>query len=367
MATATERAVVQLRTRPRERLRFHGHVHFWIASVFLLGMLVVAVVLATGIGSVHIPVREIVALVLNRCGVTHIAQTWPTSDEIIVLQIRIPRVIGAALVGAALSVAGTLFQGLLRNPLADPYVIGTSGGAALGATIGVFLVSTLATIPYFAVPTLAFGGALATMVLVYWLARVEGRTPVVTLLLAGFAVSVILGYVVSFLLMISDRLQLNMVYAWLLGSISATRWSHLAVIASLVLACTGLSVVLGRSLNALSLGDEAAEYLGVHVEQNRAAIIVLGSFLTAAAVSVGGLIGFVGLIVPHTLRLIFGPDHSRLLTLSALGGATFLVLADLLARTVLAPTELPVGILTAFIGGPAFLFLLRRSKREYRF
>ena len=365
MTTATERpaSISPIRSRATEVVRFR------IASLFLALILVIAIVVATGVGAVHIPLRDIGAIVLNRFGVGDFTPTLRVSDAIIVLQIRIPRVLGAALVGIALSVAGTLFQGLLRNPLADPYVIGTSGGAALGATTGILLVSAYSTVPYLAVPTLAFVGALGTMVLVYWLARVEGRTPIITLLLAGFAVSVILGYVVSFLLTISDRLQLNIgvVYAWLLGGISVTRWSQLGVIACIVLLSAGLSLLLGRDLNALSLGDESAEYLGVHVERTRVAIIVVGSLLTAAAVSVGGLIGFVGLIVPHTLRLVFGPNHSRLLVLSALGGATFLVLADLLARTALAPTELPVGIVTAFIGGPAFLLLLRRTKREYRF
>ena len=181
--------------------------------------------------------------------------------------------------------------------------------------------------------------------------------------------SVILSYAMSLILILNDRLQLNtrIIYAWLLGGIAVTRWSQVGIIALLVIGGTILSFAFGRSLNALSLGDEVAQQLGIAVERDRAAIIALGSILTAAAVSGGGMIGFVGLIVPHFLRLIFGPNHSHLLPLSALGGASFLVLADLLSRVAVRPTELPVGILTAFIGGPAFLLLLRRSKREYRF
>lgn len=350
---------------PKSALHLQFHLGMWA----LILLLITTTILAAGIGVVHIPSREIVSMLLNHAGLARFPQAWPATDEIIILQIRLPRVIAAALVGAALSVAGTLFQGLLRNPMADPYVIGTSGGAALGATLGVLLAARFSILGFGAVPTLAFFGALGTMFVVYRLSRVGGRTPVVTLLLAGFAISVILGYTMSFLLIVNDRLQLNtrLIYAWLLGGISVTRWSQVGVIAAVVITGSAVALLLGRSLNALSLGDESAEYLGIPVERHRAAIIVLGSFLTAAAVSGGGLIGFVGLIVPHFLRLLFGPNHTRLLPLAALGGATFLVAADLLSRIAMPPTELPVGILTAFIGGPAFLFLLRRSKREYRF
>jgi iron complex transport system permease protein len=338
-----------------------------IASLLLAFLMVT--VLASGAGAVAIPAREVVSILLKHLGLTHAPPYWPPTHDVIFLDIRLPRVLGAALVGAALSVAGTLFQGLLRNPMADPFVIGTSGGAALGGTLGVLLAARFSVLGFGAVPAFAFLGALLTMVAVYRLSRIAGRTPVVTLLLAGFATSVILSYAMSLLLILNDRLQVNtrVVYAWLLGGIAVTKWSQVSVIAALVLCGTALSLVFGRSLNALSLGDEAAQQLGIPVERDRAVIITVGSVLTAAAVSGGGMIGFVGLIVPHFLRLLFGPNHNHLLPLSALGGASFLVFADLLARVAIPPTELPVGILTAFIGGPAFLFLLRRTKREYRF
>ncbi len=349
--------------RPSSELRFR------FGLCLLFGLLVLAVILAVAIGTVDVPSRAVVSMLLNHAGIAHFPRTWPASDEIIILQLRLPRVLAAALVGAALSVAGVLFQGLLRNPLADPYVIGTSGGAGLGATVGVLVSAHFSIFGFGAVPALAFLGALGTMVLVYRLSRVAGRTPVVTLLLAGFAVSIILGYTMSFLLIVNDRLQLNtpFIYSWLLGGISVGRWSQVGAIAFLVALGSGLAFALARSLNALSLGEEYAQHLGIPVELHKAAIIAVGSLLTAAAVSGGGLIGFVGLIVPHFLRLLFGPNHTRLLPLAALGGAAFLVTADLLARTLMPPTELPVGILTAFVGGPAFLLLLRRSKREYRF
>jgi len=335
----------------------------------LLLALVLVMVLAAGAGAVAIPGSEVLSILGSRLGLRHAPPYWPTSHEVILLHIRLPRVLGAALVGAALSVAGALFQGLLRNPMADPFIIGTSGGAALGGSLGVLLAARVSVLGFGPVPTLAFLGALGAMVVVYRLSRIGGQTPVVNLLLAGFAMSVILSYAMSLILILNDRLQLNtrVVYAWLLGGIAVSRWSQIGVIALLVFCGIACSCAFGKSLNALSLGDETAQQLGIHVERHRAAIIAVGAVLTAASVSGGGLIGFVGLIVPHFLRMIFGPNHTRLLPLSALGGATFLVLADLVARIAIPPTELPVGILTAFIGGPAFLFLLRRTRREYRF
>lgn len=342
---------------------------FRIGMVVLLALVVVSIVLAAGVGAVHIPSGEIVRMLLNRTRLVHIAPTWPQTDEIIFFQIRLPRVLAAALVGTALSVAGVLFQGLLRNPLADPYVIGTSGGAAFGAALGAVLFSHFSILGFGAIPTLAFLGAMGTMVLVFRFSRVGGRTPVVTLLLVGFAVSVVLGYTVSLLLIVNERFELNtrIIYAWLLGGIWIEHWSQLAFIAVLVAAGVAGAVMLARSLDGFALGEESAEYLGIPVERQKAAIIIVGSLLTAAAVSAGGLIGFVGLIVPHFLRLLFGPGHVRLIALAALAGAAFLVVADLLARVVIPPNELPVGILTALVGGPAFLLLLRRTKREYRF
>jgi iron complex transport system permease protein len=354
--------------RPRRATGLHT-VGFKVGLVLLLLLLVLSIFLAAGMGAVPVPSREIVCIIFNRIGFVHLARSWPQSDETIILQVRLPRVLAAALVGAALSVAGVLFQGLLRNPLADPYVIGTSGGAAFGASLGTILFTHFSLLGFGTVPTLAFLGALGTMLLVYRLSRVAGRTPVVTLLLAGFAVSVILGYGVSFLLIISQRAEfdLQFIYAWMLGGIWIERWSQLGIISLIVIAGTALAFTLARSVNAFALGEEFAAYLGIHVERQKMAVIGVGCLLTAAAVSAGGLIGFVGLIVPHFLRLLFGPDHVRLLPLAALGGAAFLVMADLLSRVVMPPNELPVGILTAFVGGPAFLFLLRRSKREYRF
>jgi iron complex transport system permease protein len=294
--------------------------------------------------------------------------TWRAQDEAIFFAIRLPRVAGAAVVGAALATAGVLFQGLLRNPLADPYVLGVSGGAALGGALGFLLSLSFSFLGFSAVASLAFVGALVAMSLVYALARSGGRAPIVTLLLAGFAVSAIMGYMVSFLLILNDRLQLNLprVYGWLLGGISVSQWSQLSVAVAMVAAACAGGWLMRHSLDALSLGEESAQQLGVAVEQDKRLVILLGSLLTGAAVALGGLIGFVGLFAPHVTRVVVGPRHGLLLPAAALVGASFLVLADLLARSMLPPTEIPVGILTAFVGGPFFLWLLRRERREYR-
>jgi iron complex transport system permease protein len=338
------------------------------ARLALGAALLVAMILAASAGAVRVPLTSLVSMVMARAGLTHGADQWSAADDTIVFEVRLPRVVMAALVGAALSTAGVLFQALLRNPLADPYAIGTSGGAALGAALGMTVASQFGFGTFTAVPALAFLGAVATTVLVHSLARVGGRTPIVTLLLAGVIVSVTLGYAMSLLLLLSDRYgrDTRLVYVWLLGGVTTVRWTQVAVLG--VLVCGGCTLAWGwaRRLNALSLGEEPAASVGLDVERQKTAVILVGSLLTAAAVSAAGLVGFVGLIVPHGARLVGGPNHTRLIPLAMIGGATFLVLADLLARIVAPPTEIPLGIVTAFAGGPLFLFLLRQRRREYR-
>jgi iron complex transport system permease protein len=307
-------------------------------------------------------------MVLSRLGLARGPHLWSATDETIVFEVRLPRVVTAALVGAALSTAGVLFQALLRNPLADPYAIGTSGGAALGAALGMTVAARFGNTIVSAVPLLAFAGAVATTLLVYGLARVGGRTPIATLLLAGVIVSVTLGYAMSLLLLLSDQYgrDTRLVYVWLLGGVTTIQWTQVAVLGVLIAGGCSIAWAWGRRLNTLSLGEEAAASAGLDVERLKAAVIVVGSLLTAAAVSAAGLVGFVGLIVPHIARLLGGPSHTRLVPSAMLGGATFLVLADLLARTAAPPTEIPLGIVTAFAGGPLFLYLLRRSRHAYR-
>lgn len=330
-----------------------------VVAVLVLA-LACTIIIGLTCGAVHVPLRSIVWALLH----TH---ALSRDDQIILMDIRLPRVLAAAIVGAALSAAGLLFQGLFRNPLADPYVIGSSGGAVLGATIAMVLLPQLTWLGFSAIALLAFVGSVATIAVVYSLARVGGSTQVVTLLLAGFAVSTMLSYS-SYFVEVLDRdygLGLRVLASWLHGSIEVPRWTQLGLVAVLLAAALASASMLSHRLNTLALGDEYAQQLGVHVERVRIGIILTGSLLAAVAVSLGGLIGFVGLIIPHLARLVAGPDHVRLLPITVLTGAAFLVLTDTLARTVMAPSELPVGILMAFIGGPFFLYLLRRMKRGY--
>jgi iron complex transport system permease protein len=353
-----ETEVIRLAANPADTQRSQWGT--WAASAALLLVLLLTMVLGITCGAVHVPLSSIAAWL------TH---THPLSEDerVILMEIRLPRIIAAAMVGAALSAAGLLFQGLFRNPLADPYVIGSSGGAVLGATVGMVLLPQVTWLGFSAIALLAFAGSVATIAVVYSLARVGGTTQVVTLLLAGFAVSTMLSYS-SYFVEVLDRdygFGLRVLASWLHGSIGVPRWSQVGVAALLLLLSLIAAAMLARRLNTLALGDEYAQQLGIHVESVRIGIILVGSLLAAVAVSLGGLIGFVGLIIPHLGRLISGPDHVRLLPITVLTGAAFLVLTDTLARTIMAPSELPVGILMAFVGGPFFLYLLRRTKRGY--
>lgn len=331
-------------------------------------VLLAAIGLAASVGAISIPLSTVARILLNRCGLAQFPVTWAPSEEAILMTFRLPRAVASACVGAGLAAAGALFQGLLRNPLADPYVVGSSGGAALGAVLGMLIGSQAAFLGFGWVPVGAFAGAVAATFLVMALASTGGRLPVVSVLLAGFVVSTLLAYVVSLLLVVSERLQLALpqVYAWLLGGVSVSGWGQVAVIGPLIALAVAGSLLLARPLNAFSLGEEGAARLGIDVERSKVLILAAGALLTAAAVSVSGLVGFVGLIIPHLVRLTCGPDHRLLIPASALAGGALLALADLLARVVLAPNELPLGILTAFLGGPFFLWLLRRTRREYQ-
>jgi len=277
----------------------------------------------------------------------------------IVREIRLPRVVLAALVGASLSLAGAAFQGLLRNPLADPYIVGTSSGAACGAAIAIVLgLSSSFDVAWPARPLFAFVGALATMYFVFALSRVDGRLPVDTFLLAGVVVGSFLWAFVSFLMAASHGKMQEIVF-WLMGDLSMASWPMIRMMAPYFVIGAVALLLLSHRLNLLSIGEESAAALGVEVERTKLIIVVFASLLTAAAVSVSGLIGFVGLMVPHLTRSIWGPDHRVLLPACALGGAAFLVLADTAAR-LMSPAEIPVGVLTALFGGPFFFVILRR-------
>lgn len=278
----------------------------------------------------------------------------------IIRDLRLPRVLGAALVGAALAGAGALLQGLLRNPLADPFVTGTSAGASLGAVIAVALGASGAF-----VPLAAFAGAMVAIGVVWRLARLGGRTTVLTVLLGGVVLTSFAGAVVTFVLVSSDRLALRLraVLGWLQGGVSVIDWPQLAVATVVVAIGIGAALLLAPRIDAYAFGEETAAALGVDLDRTTAMVLGATALLTGAAVAIAGLIGFVGLVVPHALRFLLGATHRRLLIASLPAGALVLVLADLGARTLVAPAELPVGVITGLIGAPFFLVLLIRSRQ----
>jgi iron complex transport system permease protein len=325
-----------------------GRVNARTLNLILVITLLLAIVFATALGAVRLPFLEVLRAFL------HPSKAGEAGE--IIFGLRLPRVLAAALVGAALSATGVLFQGLFRNPLADPFVLGTSGGAALGGAIGIFLIPALSFAGFSATALLAFVGSVLTMVLVWYLARAGGRFAMETLLLAGFAIGTMLNAATVVFEMREEASSsgLRVLAAWLHGQLSIPAWSQLGLVTPLVIVSIFLGLPLAGRLNTLALGEEYAEQLGVHVSRVRMGTVIIGSLLT----------GFVGLLVPHFLRILIGPDHVRLLPAAALGGAIFLILADTFARTAFAPTEIPVGVFTAFLGGPAFLYLLNHRSRE---
>jgi len=333
-------------------------------GALLLGAVLVV---AVAVGSVGVGLGDTAAILGRRLLGLPLAETWAPSAETIIFELRLPRVLTAMLVGGGLALAGTVFQALLRNPLADPYVIGTAAGASLGAVLGIVAPLLLPGLALGAgsawlglgiVQLLAFVGGLGTVLLVYAVARGNGGTPVVTLLLVGYAVSSILAAGIALLMFASGR-ALGAIFGWLMGSLSGASWGDLGFAAPLLAISFVLLLARWRRLNLLLLGDAQASHLGLEVEREKLALTMLATLATSAAVAISGTIGFVGLVVPHLLRLTIGPDHRLLLPSSLLYGAALLVLADLGARLA---GGIPVGIITALIGAPFFIWLLRRSR-----
>ncbi len=320
--------------------------------------LLVAIVAGTAFGAVSVPPAEVITTIGRalRGLPTGLAGT-------LILDVRLPRVLLAALVGAALAGAGTLYQAVFRNPLADPYILGISSGAGLGAMIALVATAGATALRYGVVPIAAFAGAMLTMLLVVRLANVRGRLDPTSLLLAGVALSYTLAAVTSFVMVLAREQMAAIVY-WMMGGFSAATWGYVWMIAPMFLLGILVPLLSMRELDLMLLGDERAGHLGLSVERFKLLMLAAASLLTAAAVAVAGLIAFVGLMVPHMVRLVLGPDHRRLLPASLLVGAIVLVLADLIARTIIAPIEIPVGIVTAVIGGPFFIWILVRGERS---
>jgi iron complex transport system permease protein len=331
-----------------------------IASLFITLLVIAA--LAVAIGSIKIPFFTTWQILVSKLLLVHITPFWPTSTEIVVLEIRLPRVILAGLVGAALATAGATYQGLFRNPLADPYLIGVAQGASLGAVIGFLLPAALPVLGLGIVPLFAFVGAMVSTAIVYALSRAGKALPVTTLILAGVALGALLGAIVSYLI-ISSGENIHGIVFWLMGSFSLVQWADVKLVLPCVIVGVGVILLYARPLNIMQLDEEQAQQLGINVERIKLVLLAAATLITAAAVSFVGIIGFIGIIIPHAVRLIWGPDYRFLLPLSVFTGAIFLILADLVARTVQAPTEIPIGVITALCGAPFFLYLLRRRKK----
>jgi iron complex transport system permease protein len=345
--------------RPRRAARGRGRLGPLGLGILGLAALAAAIVAGVAAGTVAVPPGDTAAILLHRVfGIGPV--TWTPAMETIVMDLRLPRVLTAVTVGVGLSVAGVTFQGLLRNPLADPYVLGTASGAALGAAIAVILPVRAAILEFGLLNVLAFIGALAAVFVVYRLSRV-GSGPTTSLLLTGYAVGSLLAAGLAMAMYLSGA-GLRQIFSYLLGGFDASSWGRLEGALPLVAIASVLIGLRARSLNGLLLGEEAAAHLGVDVRRERAILLGLASLATAAAVAVSGLVGFVGLVAPHVVRLVVGPNARLVLPLSALLGATFMVAADLAARLL---GEIPVGVVTAIIGAPFFLGLLRSAARGY--
>ncbi|MFJ3388197.1 FecCD family ABC transporter permease [Lysinibacillus sp. NPDC086135] len=323
-----------------------------VAYVTAITLLIISIWCGVAIGSVHIPLEVL----------------WnKAADETaanILWKIRLPRVLLAGLVGASLAIAGAAFQGLLKNPLADPYTLGVSSGASVGAVMTIFFSISIPVVGHFTLPTFSMIGAILTMVAVMGFARiVDHSLKMETLILTGVIFSSFLGSLISLMIALSGE-ELRQVIGWLLGSVSMRGWPYVQMIIPFVIIGTIMLWTQRRELNVLLYGEERAKHLGVHVKRSKYIILVGGSMLTGAAVAVSGTIGFVGLVVPHMTRMVWGSDHRHLLPLSFLNGATLLIICDLIARTIIMPRELPIGVITAFIGAPVFSYIFYKQRRS---
>ena len=350
-----------------------------------LGLAALAGALVLGVGSVGIAPTDTVAILAHRLLGLDIAKTWSDATETIVVDLRLPRVLTSMLVGCALAVAGATFQGLLRNPLADPYVLGTASGAALGAAIAVLIPVRFVILEFGLIQGLAFVGALASIYTVYRLSRTGGLSPLTSLLLTGYAVGSLLAAGLAMAMYLSGA-ALRQIFTYLLGSFDAATWPRFLATLPIILIASGAIMLRARSLNGLLLGEQAAAHLGIDVRRERRILLALASLASlalavgagdvlsfghltagarayiAAAVAISGLIGFVGLVVPHVVRLLVGPSARLVLPLSAIGGAAFLAYADIVARVA---GGIPVGVVTAILGAPFFLLILRRARTGY--
>lgn len=342
------------------RLKSYG-----FTMLVLLLLLVFMIGITSTIGSASISPIDVYKVVISKIpglGEMIAPGSVTSSQQSIIWSVRLPRVLLGVIVGAGLSISGASFQGLLKNPMADPYILGISSGAALGAAIAIILKLEASFLGFSGISILAFFGALIAVTLVYNIGRIRNQVPVTTLLLAGVAVGQFLTAITSLLMVIYNRDMTKIIY-WTLGSLAGKGWNPITTMSVPIIAAMVVLLFFARDINIMLTGEESAKSLGVNVERIKVYVLLLGTFITSMAVSISGIIGFVGLIIPHIVRLIVGPDHRILLPASAIVGGIFMVFTDTIARTVISPMEIPVGIITAIFGGPFFIYLLRSKKK----
>lgn len=331
-----------------------------LASILLL----LTTTIAISLGAVHIPFLDVIKILLQEGLKLPLDIEVDQTNINIIMKIRLPRVILAGLIGASLALAGAAFQGLLRNPLADPFTLGISSGASVGAVAVIFLQITIPYIGGFTLPMISIIFSSMTLFAVLLFARlVEPTMKVETIILTGIISSSFLGAFLSLMIALSGE-ELRQIIGWLLGSVSMRGWEYIQLLLPFFVIGSILLLLNIRELNALSFGEERANYIGVNVKKRKYMILIAGSLLTGAAVAVSGTIGFVGLVIPHIIRLITGPNHMYVLPFSMIFGATFLIVADLIARTIIQPAELPVGVITALVGAPIFALILVGRRRR---
>ena len=347
--------------RPRSSASFRAGSMWWLA----LSAVLIAVALANlAVGAFDVEVGRVAGIIADRIGLDALigAQAWTAREEAVVWSIRLPRVVLAVAVGAGLGIAGAALQGMFRNPLADPALIGVSSGSAFAAALAI--VAGVGGLAGFGRPLAAFAGGLLTTLLIYSFSRRSGRMDPAAMLLAGVAVNAALAAGISFLTFAADEPELRDIVFWLMGSLAGSNWDLALAAAPLIFAAAAVLVRLGGSLNLLALGQAEARHMGVRVERTQVLLVSASALAAGAGVAAAGVVGFVGLMAPHIVRLAVGADHRRLMPASALGGAILVLAADLFARMALSPSELPLGIVTAIVGTPLFLLLIDRSRRR---
>lgn len=334
--------------------------------IILLLALFMLIVLSSTLGIANITFIQTMKILLSKfplLGKFIDLQGISNTQNLIVSNIRLPRIILSAAIGAGLSIVGCVFQAIFKNPMADPYVLGISSGSALGASIAIVMGFEMTILGIGAITTFAFAGALLTTFTVYSIAKVGAKLPTNTLLLAGVSVSFLLSSIIS-LIMIFNRDQVEQIVFWTMGSVSSANWKQVFSLLPFVLIGCVLIYVFSRDLNLMLTGDETATNLGIEVDKVKKIVLIISSIIIAACVSVSGIIGFVGLIIPHMIRILVGPDHRILLPFTTLGGAIFMIISDTLARTLVPPAEIPVGAITSIFGAPYFIYLLIKNKKK---